>query len=321
MTHWWGVNRNRATRNGGMPRTSRQEEMPEESRDEAVTRAVDESVPEGPTFQHTVDDVARGLHTTAEQVAERVMLEEQTNKNEDIILGKKSHTPDMDVSFFRRLASRFPRSYYFTTQLIVPLLILIGMAFLFGWALATLQSPGEIEANDAQLSAAFGQYLLYVVDYMAIHATIAYAPRHCVEEYSNATNDQLFEKSTFLYENITECAEGLANETFPIQEFLEFLATQPVELTFDWIDCKRFNEEQFVFDTVVIDLTPTESDKVTQLRQYLSDYTFDFGRVIAENGTDFGYFAALEEATGSATCKPHVAGGALFWFTIMTTIG
>lgn len=316
MPHWWGVNHNRITWNGGMPWTSGREEKPEESR-EAVARAVDESVPEG-AF---VENVVNGLHTTAEQVAERVMLEEQTNKNEDVILGKKSHSPDMDVSILRRLASRFPRSYYFTTQLIVPLLILIGMAFLFGWALASLQSPGEIEANDAQLSAAFEQYLIHTIQYLTIHQTITYAPRHCLEEYSNATNDQLFENSAFLYENITECAEGLANETFPIQEFLEFLATQPLELTFDWIDCKRFKEEQFAFDTVVIELEPTESDKVTQSRQYLMDYISDFGRVIEKNGTDFGYLAGLEEATGSGTCKPHVAGGALFWFTIMTTIG
>ena len=46
-----------------------------------------------------------------------------------------------------------PRLYYILLHLLIPLCILLGMAFLFGWLLARSETDGEIETNDEALRA------------------------------------------------------------------------------------------------------------------------------------------------------------------------
>jgi hypothetical protein len=271
-----------------------------------------------------VETVSSKAQAAVDDVTNLVLMEEQTRKNESII--QKEHDEDhklvtKKVPFFRRLASRFPRLYYFTTQLILPLLILIGMAFLFGWGLALLESKGEIEANDDAFQGLLTAYAAYSLDRNRIHATVSSTPEQCLRTYDgNSTVQEL--TSTPQREDIMEellvCATEKATERFPIMEFSEFFFQSSPELTFNWIDCERasFDEDQ--------DPEAAASDYVQQYVQYLEDYFSDVEyqvRTIDTGNETENLELALELASGAQSCKPHVAGGALFWFTIMTTIG
>jgi hypothetical protein len=41
----------------------------------------------------------------------------------------------------------------------------------------------------------------------------------------------------------------------------------------------------------------------------------------SDSNENEAYQRSLDEASGAADCKTHVGAGALFWFTIMTTVG
>lgn len=274
----------------------------------------------------TLAETALGKAQAAvDDVTNLVLMEEQTRKNEFLIIQKHdSHNLDMvtkKVTFFRRLASRFPRLYYFTTQLVLPLLILIGMAFLFGWGLATLESKGEIEANDDAFQGVLTDYIKYLDERYAIHDTVQSAPEQCLVTYDgNATVEELTStpEREGIMQDLLLCATDKASESFPIKEFFEFFLESEPELSFNWIDCQR----------AVIDANDdpegAKSDHLQQYVQYLMDYFVDIDYQVSTidtgNNTE-DVRLALELASGAQSCVAHVAGGALFWFTIMTTIG
>lgn len=258
--------------------------------------------------------------TAVDDVAQLLLMEEQTRRNEVIIRKHENHKMDVvtkEVRFFRRLASRFPRLYYITTQLFAPLLILIGMAFLFGWGLATLESVGEIENNDAAFQAVLNDYVAYLEERYLIHDSIMNAPGECLAQYDNSTvlNGLISTKEhADILSDLLNCSTMSAQEEFIIQDFFTFLLGSSPELSFNWIDCDRAdlgNETE-------------PSDHVLQFVQYLMDFFVDFTYHV--NATDTGDGAgdlelAIKLSSGSQSCDPHIAGGALFWFTIMTTIG
>jgi hypothetical protein len=91
------------------------------------------------------------------------------------------------------------------------------------------------------------------------------------------------------------------------------------------------------FGKILYNVTSTKDDEILQKIQYTSDFMDLFVSIVVkdlnesgsvfENELAFNIFLKdfvalhIKNLTGSKSCKPHVGGGALFWFTIMTTVG
>mmetsp|Transcript_19315 Transcript_19315/g.32078 ORF Transcript_19315/g.32078 Transcript_19315/m.32078 type:complete len:306 (-) Transcript_19315:749-1666(-) len=296
--------------------------------------AGEENRPEKATA--TNGNTSAGLHNTVHDVTHRIkstaahqleLMEEQTRKNEVIIQAQHSTKRDLvtkKAPLIRRIAAAVPRLYYFTTQLVFPLLLLIAMAFLFGWGLVTLEGPGEIEANDEALAGIVSFYARYKDDRDEVHKAIQRAPGTCLVNYDfNVTVQEVVQElittpnQADLLNDLLQCATDAAVTQFPIAEFELFFEQFEPELSFNWISCDR------------ADLTSTKPDLVDsdydqQYTQYVEDFAVDFRRIyggVDTHDRPDNMNSALAEATGSVSCKPHVAAGALFWFTVMTTIG
>ena len=280
-----------------------------------------------------IGKASEGLQKTVDEVAHLVVVEEeQTRKVEAIIKEQESHKLGDEMTkrlpLFRLVASRFPRLYYFTIQLVVPLIVLLGMAFLFGTALASLESPGEINNNDDALVGVFSGYAAYIRDRGSIYSTIKEAPGTCLSEYDdNVTVQELTSEHEDILDELLKCATGLAATQFPVLNWTEFFHITTPVLTFDWTNCKR--AQRFLFEGFEESLEDSRLDYQQQYHQYVEDFIADVRERCNRTTIDFEHpidlanalEEAAQEATGSQSCKPHVAGGALFWFTIMTTIG
>lgn len=85
-----------------------------------------------------------------------------------------------------RCAKRNPRSFSFLFGVVGPIWLLILISYLFGWALAWLESPHEVDMNDAILQA---HALLYVE--LEVYSNLTKSlPRVCLEIYGrNQTVD------------------------------------------------------------------------------------------------------------------------------------
>jgi Ion channel len=223
-----------------------------------------------------------------------------------------------DVNEKASLASKFPRLYYFFVQLVLPLEICIGMSILFGWGLATLESAEEMFRNDASIVERYSAYDTYVARKTALHAALAEAPETCLVGY----NQSIFPTETGVTRDVLHtlltCA---ANQAEMAHEdiFLsleDYIGTQ-LPLTFYWTNCPRDYEVA----------QETKSIYLQQSSHYLNDWLRSFQQRFYElkettpGNLSHALTTALDEATGSEQCSVHTAGGALFWFTFMTTIG
>jgi hypothetical protein len=277
------------------------------------------------TLYVTAKNATFSVQSRVEEARGSNFDEEQIRENEAIILRNRGR-PSRDavtkqVSLLRRIASTFPRLYFFLTQLVLPLLILIGMASLFGWGLATIESSGEIADNDAALNGVFGSYAAYVLDREYIHKTIEEVGQDCLlSYYENSTvTDEVIANQTEVLKFLFSCAESLAMERFPIDDLARYFLRYSAELSFDWISCGRYVNETYNF-TKVPQLVDKPLAHQQQYIHYVLAYRSDFLRLLnatKSTGNETNdVLLALESATGSQTCEVNVAGGALFWFTL-----
>jgi hypothetical protein len=255
-----------------------------------------------------------------------VHMEQDARRNEDLIRKQSNRNIFVLTNRFavlRQSASRFPRIYYCFRDLLFPLLLLLAMAFAFGSAVAFFEFPGEIADNDALLAGTFDQYGTYLIDRVAIHKAIMEVPAYCLTQYDinfNLTEPESTADRKNLASALLQCAKGEADRSFPIDTFFPtfFDAASP-ELSFAWTTCSRMivNESPGTF----------ASDYNQQYTQYVTDFVIDLGNLLnasvgdPSNANESEFRYALSQATGSQSCRPHYVGGALFWFTVMTTIG
>ena len=232
------------------------------------------------------------------------------------------------ITPLRKLASIFPRCYYFTTQVILPLLVLIGLCFLFGWAIAKIESRVEIESNNEAIADAFREHAVYKMRMESLHQSMTEIPYSCAgggsieSAPSGDNNNNSTENSTaaatedniFLpaaTEEVKKCALARANEEYPIESVKDHLYSLKPALSFEWITCDRASNSSGVVEA--------------KYDRYVMDFFDDYESKLVlssskeEEGIDTD--SLLISSDGSKTCKPHFAAGALFWFTLMTTIG
>ncbi|CAB9517688.1 expressed unknown protein [Seminavis robusta] len=227
-----------------------------------------------------------------------------------------------------------PHIYYISTHLVLPLMTLIGMAFLFGGILAKIEMKGEIESNDALSRNVFLKYMKHIADRQSIYSSMANTSVQCLV---NAIGDEAMEKAfpdnlIQTTENIQECAFKSAKHRFPITEPLAFLVASEAALTFNWMNCWGENTigDENATRIWLQNVGLNEQDNCDQqLGRYLHRFGNDFERRKNQTGIPSEriflfkdlMLDLVHQSSGSRGCEVHIAGGALFWFTIFTTIG
>lgn len=183
--------------------------------------------------------------------------------------------------------------------------MLIGMSFVFGHALASYEAPGEIESNNESMTNFFNQK--YMVENISKSLVDKY--QSCLEEFqsSSATTDNLV---SFM----DECTKNVKEQNDEItQKIIGFLYTYNV-LTFNWATCYIDPETGTSFEY---------EQSWNFMENYQQTYNSTMEKYIEEGQSeDEAHSNALLEADGAnSQCGINTVGGAIFWFTIMTTIG
>lgn len=207
--------------------------------------------------------------------------------------------------FYHVSPRKFPRTYHVLSQIIIPLLLLIGLAFFGGYLIALAESGAEQGNNDAKM--------VDLVDRLEKINQLARAANDthllCLESYT-PTNGDIFNR-TELELHMQTCGNNLSAEIDDIvQDFVGDLRTESYDtLTFDWNLCQE-NET-----------SPT--DQRSQARLVVESWVANYEIAKEEYGneTDAAKEKAFAVATGHEKCSINTGAGALFFFTVMTTIG
>jgi len=252
------------------------------------------------------------------------------------------------MNFRRKLLRNHPLLYGTILHFLLPLLGLIGLCFLFGYLLAYWESNGihgadnteaiggtpngEKASNDHALADLYLQYHDLLIANETAKKQMIQVASTCsdlallevlaiAEENGNAVNTTLFS------ELVDSCAEDRANIFYQEEDYFDFVQQENLfdvpffgvtdsPLTFDWTDCpdasKRFNvpsrwasHAQYVFQKWVTSFENGYEKNV--LNSTMND------AAALEN--------AVMSATGHENCNAYPPGGAVYWFTIMTTVG
>lgn len=233
----------------------------------------------------------------------------------------------------------FPRSYHLVVFIVAPLLMLIALAFLCGHFVAMLESPHEKQANDG----AMAEIVLKFARLDRLRLAAQDSPRLCLESYvpsttadgdddddDDATNSSSY--ATRVPFNRTELAEHMATcgarHAEEVQGIVDaFLAEWGVgvydSLTFDWNVCGPPNRTKIF-------------DRVKQTRFFVDRWFANFEQLLEatygntdNNSTDQNStiadftpeeVALFDQVVASDQCELSTPAGALFWFTVMTTI-
>lgn len=229
------------------------------------------------------------------------------------------------LSLHEKLQRRVPRLYNLVLQLLVPLTIMVSMAFLFGGLLARAEKGLEIEQNDQALRDVALNFLQHVEEQTEIHAKVLNLTQQCASD---------LETTPEYMESLLNCQREILPSIFrnnftreEIQKYM-VLAGLNAGTSFNWIRCDFYEGDLGPLDVV------SGSNFVLQFLHYLGDFIEDLyawdhyfkehdpdraNRTIAKEYQFWHH--ALERASGAKSCVTHVPGGAFFWVTVMTTIG
>mmetsp|Transcript_27273 Transcript_27273/g.54546 ORF Transcript_27273/g.54546 Transcript_27273/m.54546 type:complete len:466 (+) Transcript_27273:38-1435(+) len=263
------------------------------------------------------------------------------------------------VKVIKSVAVRYPNTAAICCLILLPMLFLIGVSFLSGFILATLEIDQEVESNQEFLR----QQYYMAADVYAFH-DVHDADKNNAECFSNYTAPvgPSFDRS-HMSANIEACissgqstAECFTNYNAPVRpsfnrshiiahtdtcimsfqndtqnELYELvskmLTTQilnsPAELSFNWMICansdviekSRRSKPDWTLRQINADHVNSKFHQ--SIVSLLSSYTETKQSLSYEEV----FSLAVKNARGHDDCKVNTSGGAIFWFTIMTTIG
>ena len=229
---------------------------------------------------------------------------------------------DASTSLHHTLQRRVPRLYYLVLQLFIPLTIMVSMAFFFGRLLALAEKDHEIAQNDGTILGVVLDYVDYVEQQTMLQHNVLGTIRQCAAPLDTPVFN--------VTEPVLECVTKMAPSLFSIKLIEFYLLTEGVgeHMSFNWIRCDFYQGDLGELNV------HHDTNYVLQLAQYMNDYLLDMERWEAyfrENDHSPSNLTSLPKyqywhqaaalATGGKSCGTHVPGGAIFWFTIMTTIG
>ena len=255
------------------------------------------------------------------------------------------------------LKERYPRLYYMTAHVLIPLLLLIGVAFFFGYLMAYFESTGiggidridrigasplgEKDANDKALADMYSSYLELVQGNMKSRQQISSTSVDCSSVALNSTaissyDDETGESSYTILNGteyliaVEQCAVDKANSLVATEDYITYAVGQGLfsvpyfgnsdsPLTFDWTNCNTSNN---ISNNTSINARSRWFNHATHtFRAWQESYSvlFQQYKQAGYNDADATNMA-LQAASGHDECGVHTSGGAVYWFSIMTTV-
>ena len=187
------------------------------------------------------------------------------------------------------LARDYPRLYNIATKVVGPLLFLILLSYLCGFLLADAEAQGEKDANDAAYAGAYTEY----ANALMLSEGGFNAADKCIDlvnlTQTNTTKVRVDFRACMARPAITDAQNEL---------LAKVNGTVDRGSTFDWIRCSPGGD-------------PRQGvAKPTQLSHTWAQWQASYAAT-----------GALDNATGMGNCHINTAGGSMFWFTVMTTMG
>jgi hypothetical protein len=187
------------------------------------------------------------------------------------------------------------------------LFALCGLSFAFGRGLATYERPYEIQANNELMA----QFIDDNVKTRKLVASVDRGYDSCLSQFvedESLTKDALL---TFM----DECMEDYKSTTEAAVKQMEIDSSTDTanSLTYDWITCGK-------------DEIEGSTHVFLQSQVYMDDWTVSYNKYMTVYlGEGLSQIEANDKAKrsadGSQECVINTVGGAIYWFTVMTTIG
>ncbi len=197
---------------------------------------------------------------------------------------------------------KVPRLYHILFGVVIPLLLLIAWAILCGHFLALLEMENERKSNNAVISK-------YVQESQVLSLPLAIEQAYdfCIENFIKGTASELVD-GTELEEFIETCTAPVllkSEQDVENSKQTRLNTLYNSGLSFEWNKCTEENSSRGS------DSKARQGEVVYD--EWMNSYT--------KNLDEDEYNAtktALGKASGSTKCRVNSAGGAMFWFTIMT---
>jgi len=212
-------------------------------------------------------------------------------------------------STFRPMRQRVPRFYFLLFKVWVPLLLMICYAIFCGHFLAVLESKPEKESNDEVLR----NYIEKDFKLKLVLPNVKNSYDSCLEQYESNQNQESLnftDLKTFL-QNCTRYA--LSDSQKIVSEFQTDVYMDTIDsLTYDWNVCSENKLHMTAPEQAIYSMETFAQ----QLQESVQKNTDQYGPLSTSAAASL-----LQENSISPHCKVNSSAGALFWYTVMTTIG
>ena len=242
-----------------------------------------------------------------------------------------------------------PRLYFFLFGVVLPLIALLSMCLFFGYLLSYLESngvdsvnrverlganpAGEKEANDQALAEHMMSYREIVMEATITRSQMTQVATSCTQQLLQVYTVPVTGQDGTVYtaiSNVTDynialqdCVTTQANSLIVTPSYMNYTVDQgmfenpffgftrsPLKYTFT--DCPVFNNTRSRWvNNALYGFITWQASYQTAYQKYTQ---------IGKNAVEANDLA-LAEATGHDDCNPHIAGGAITWYSIMTTLG
>lgn len=181
--------------------------------------------------------------------------------------------------------------------------MLIGLAFLLGYGLASFEKTGEIQQNNELLSnvALKSAAIANIINSYETGYTT------CLTQFQDESlpSDNLL---TFM----DDCTKQMKEQNAQIVQSIQDDLYSDTGLTFNWSTCDDNQGSTYEWDQATLFTENWFSSQQQWMEKLI-------GEGMSESDA---YTQSLSKADGSQNdCVVNYVGGAIYWFTIMTTIG
>eukprot|EP00521_Asterionellopsis_glacialis_P007400 CAMPEP_0195290162 /NCGR_PEP_ID=MMETSP0707-20130614/6136_1 /TAXON_ID=33640 /ORGANISM="Asterionellopsis glacialis, Strain CCMP134" /LENGTH=476 /DNA_ID=CAMNT_0040350251 /DNA_START=18 /DNA_END=1448 /DNA_ORIENTATION=- len=222
------------------------------------------------------------------------------------------------VGWRERLQRRAPRSYNFIFRVVLPVFCIIPFCILCGFVLVKIEAPNEIDSNNA----AIADYAARMKGLERINSTTWENLNRCYDLF-DAPGDEMVNATDFLREyraHALACEATAKKANQPILEsfYFYFLGSITASVSFDWTRCAE-EGESIKPRPFLVQFTSFYNAWLGDFRKLDEEYNISYGDALPD-GMDTQDLA-IQDAEGTKNCELNVAGGSIFWWTIMTTVG
>lgn len=245
-------------------------------------------------------NISRSLISNPDQptIRRRVQLHDSMRSPQDEDFPKSSLSEMID-----RSEKRCPRVWNILFVVVFPLLLLIGWAILCGYILALMESGEELKRNDETV-------VKFLNDSLNLNDTLDELKNSydtCLDAFNSSS--QQFNK-TELISHMEKCTkDGVSRAEGKAKEIInktgnELIAT---DMSFDWNTCSGGSYWE-----------STEIQGLFVFNEWMQSYESLKENCTSQSMNDTCVANARKGASGVSKCRLNAAGGAVFWFTIMT---